>query len=95
MNMPKMQTFFPSHIEHFYESIWEHLFLCFAVHLLPVEGRQRRGCRGEAGPVPPEQRLQEAGPGVPAPPGQEEDQQGPLHERGEERTLLLWTFCYS
>ena len=54
-----------------------------SVHLLPVEGRQRRGCVGEAGPVPPEQRLQEAGPGVPAPPGQEEDQQGPLHGRGE------------
>ena len=65
------------------------------VLLLPVEGPQRRGGIREARPVPEEQRLQAAGPAVPAPPGQEEDQQGPLHERGEERTLLLWTFCYS
>ena len=49
-----------------------------------MEGRQRRAGLGEAGAVPQEQGLQQAGPDVPAPPGQEEDQQGALHERGEE-----------
>ena len=93
--MPKMQTFFLRHKERFTTAapvscskvIPPFTLFCalsVSVHLLPVEGRQRRAGVGEARAVPQEQGLQRAGADVPAPPGQEEDQQGALHERGEE-----------